>query len=162
MCDQAFLKLKSLLCSSPILASPNFQRPFVLQTDASDRGIGAVLSQEDEDSVERPIAYYSRKLAPREERYSVIEKECLAIKDGITAFQVYLLGRPFTIQTDHRALVWLNQLKDKNSRLTRWSLLLQPYQFKVHHRIGSANGNADALSRLPSNPYLTLEKEGGV
>ena len=162
VCDQAFLKLKSLLCSSPILASPNFQRPFVLQTDASDRGIGAVLSQEDEDSVERPIAYYSRKLAPREERYSVIEKECLAIKDGITAFQVYLLGRPFTIQTDHRALVWLNQLKDKNSRLTRWSLLLQPYQFKVHHRIGSANGNADALSRLPSNPYLTLEKEGGV
>ena len=62
VCDQAFLKLKSLLCSSPILASPNFQRPFVLQTDASDRGIGAVLSQEDEDSVERPIAYYSRKL----------------------------------------------------------------------------------------------------
>ena len=151
-CEQAFHKLKLLLCTSPILTSPDFKRPFILQTDASDRGIGAVLSQEDDAGVERPIAYYSKKLLPREERSSVIEKECLAIKAGVAAFQVYLLGRPFTIQTDHRALVWLNQLKDKNSWLTRWSLSLQPFQFEVSHRVGTANGNADALSRAASNP----------
>ena len=151
-CDRAFQQLKSLLCTAPILASPDFNRQFVLQTDASDRGIGAVLSQVDGDGIERPVAYYSKKLLPREERYSVIEKECLAIKSAIAAFQVYLLGRPFKIQTDHRALIWLNQLKDKNSRLTRWSLSLQPFKFEVTHRVGADNSNADALSRAASNP----------
>ncbi len=92
-----------------------------------------------------------KKLLPREERYSVIEKECLAIKAGVAAFQVDLIGRPFTIQTNHRALMWLNQLKDKNSRLTRWSLSLQPYRFEVVHRKGVDNSNADALSRA-TNP----------
>ena len=87
----------------------------------------------------------------REERYSTVEKECLAIKLGIQAFKVYLLGRRFEIQTDHRALVWLDRLKDNNARLTRWSLALQPYDFTVYHRTGISNGNADALSRLPSN-----------
>ncbi len=119
-----------------------------MQTDASDRGIGAVLSQLDGTGMDRPVAYYSKKLLPREERYSVIEKECLTIK---AAFQVYLIGRPFTIQTDHRALMWLNQLKDKNSRLTRLSLSLQPYRFEVVHRKGVDNSNADALSRA-ANP----------
>ena len=92
--------------------------PFLLQTDALDRGIGAVLR-------DQSVAYYSKKL---------------------------LLGRPFKIQTDHRALVWLNQLKDKNSRLTRWSLSLQPFKFEVAHRVGTDNSNADALSRAASNP----------
>ena len=151
-CDRAFQQLKSLLCTAPILASPDFDRQFLLQTDASDRGIGAVLSQVDDNGIERPVAYYSKKLLPREERYSVIEKECLAIKSAIAAFQVYLLGRPFKIQTDHRALIWLNQLKDKNSRLTRWSLSLQPFKFEVTHRVGTDNSNADALSRAASNP----------
>ncbi|XP_064399260.1 uncharacterized protein LOC135345747 [Halichondria panicea] len=149
-CEQAFQKLKTLLSTSPILASPDFTQQFILQTDASDRGIGAVLSQLDGTGMDRPVAYYSKKLLPREERYSVIEKECLAIKAGVAAFQVYLLGRPFTIQTDHRALMWLNQLKDKNSRLTRWSLSLQPYRFEVVHRKGVDNSNADALSRAPN------------
>ena len=76
-----------------------------------------------------------------------MEKECLAIKLGVEAFKVYLLGKEFTIQTDHRALVWLNRLREKNARLTRWSLALQDYKFDVVHRAGTANGNADALSR---------------
>ena len=83
-------------------------------------------------------------LLPRETRYSTVEKECLAIKLGVEAFSVYLIGREFTIQTDHRSLVWL---KEKNARLTRWSLVLQAYTFNVVHRAGLANGNADALSR---------------
>ena len=79
------------------------------------------LSQKDEQDAEHPVAYYSRKLLPREERYSTIEKECLAIKLGIHAFRVYLLGKPFTIETDHRALEWLDRVKDNNPLLTRWT-----------------------------------------
>ena len=146
-CNKAFEKLKSLLCSAPVLQSPDFSQPFVLQTDASDFGVGAVLSQTDGEGIDHPVAYFSRKLLPREQRYSTVEKECLAIKLGTQAFRVYLLGRPFTIQTDHRALQWLDRLKETNSRLTRWSLALQPFQFTVQHRAGKANANADALSR---------------
>ena len=146
--ESSFDALKEFLCAAPILKSPDFTRQFILQTDASDRGIGAVLSQLDEQGIDHPVAYYSKKLLPR---YSTVEKECLAIKQGIQAFRVYLEGKKFTIQTDHRAFVWLNKLKDKNSRLTHWSLSLQPYQFEVLHRVGTANGNADALSRAASN-----------
>ena len=146
-CESAFSTLKRVLCSSPILDNPDFGKDFILQRDASDRGVGAVLSQVGEDGIERPVAYFSRKLLPRETRYSTIEKECLAIKLGVEAFRVYLLGREFLVQTDHRSLTWLDKLKDKNSRLARWSLVLQQYTFRVIHRAGSANGNADALSR---------------
>ena len=120
-----------------------------MQTDASERGIGAVLSQLDEDQEEHPIAFFSRKLLSREEKFSTIEKECLAIKLACQSFRVYLLGRPFLIQTDHRALEWLDRLKENNARLTRWSLALQPFQFEVKHRPGRDNGNADALSQAP-------------
>ena len=87
-CDTAFKELKKLLSSSPILRSPDFNTPFMLQTDASDLGIGAVLSQKTENGEEHPVAYWSRKLLPRERRYSTIEKECLAIKLAVQAFQV--------------------------------------------------------------------------
>ena len=120
---------------------------FILQTDASDRGVGAVLSQSSTDDDIHPVAYFSKKLLPREERYSTVEKECLAVKLGIEAYWFYLMGRTFTVQTDHCALIWLDRLKDTNSRLTRWSLILQQYQFTVTHRPGTTNGNADALSR---------------
>eukprot|EP00731_Ephydatia_muelleri_P013583 Em0007g893a len=146
-CDRAFRQLKTQLCCYPVLRSPDFNKEFVLQTDASNRGIGAVLSQRDAAGGENPIAYFSKKLLPREERYSTIEKECLAIKLGMEAFRTYLLGRPFIVETDHRSLVWMDKLKDHNSRLTRWSLSLQPYIFSVAHRTGASNGNADALSR---------------
>ena len=91
--------------------------PFILQTDASDRGVGAVLSQPSTDNDLHPAAvpYFSKKLIPWEERYSTIEKECLAVKLGIEAFCFYLMGLTFTVQTDHHALLWLDRLKDTNS-----------------------------------------------
>ena len=98
-CNSAFSELKKALCLSAVLRSPDFRRRFILQTDASDRGIGAVLSQCDDDGTEHPVAFYSRKLLPREERYSTVEKECLAIKLATHAFRVYLLGRPFDKRT---------------------------------------------------------------
>jgi len=161
-CDIAFKKLKKLLCSSPLLRSPDFEKPFILQTDASDRGIGAVLSQVDMEGMDHPVAFYSKKLQPREQRYSTVEKECLAIKLAVHAFRVYLLGRQFTIQTDHRSLEWLDRIKDNNARLTCWSLALQPYKFTVEYRAGKSNSNADALSRAYSDHDFVANKEGGV
>ena len=145
-CAAAFEKLKFLLCSAPVFQVPNFEKQFILQTDASERGVGAVLSQLDESGADHPVAYFSRKLLPREERYSTVEKECLAIKLGIQAFSVYLLGRPFTVQMDHHALQWLDRVKESNTRLTRWSLSLQPYQLELAYWLGNQNGNADGLS----------------
>ena len=146
-CDDAFNQLKDSLCSSPVLKSPEWDKTFVLQTDASGRGVGAVLSQAGEDGSDRPVVYFSRKLLPREEKYSTTEKECLAIKLGVQAFHVYLIGRSFVIQTDHRSLEWLDRMKSSNARLARWSLMLQSYDFRIEYRAGHKNGNADGLSR---------------
>ena len=150
-CTQAFENLKTVLCEAPVLVNPDFTKQFILQTDASNRGVGAVLSQLGEDGKDRPVAYFSRKLLPREQKYSTVEQECLAIKLGVEAFKVNLIGKPFVVQTDHRSLKWLNRLKENNSRLTRWSLALQPFTFVVEHRSGTANGNADALSRCETD-----------
>ena len=109
------------------------------------------MSQKDDNGEDHPVAYFSKKLLARELHYSTVEKECLAIRLAANTFRVYLLGRPFKIQTDHHALQWLDCLKDSNPRLARWSLALQPYQFTVEHRAGCLNGNADALSRAAAN-----------
>ena len=114
----------------------------MLQTNASDQGVGAVLSQPTEDGMDQPVAYFSKKLLARE------EKECLAIKLAIQAFRMYLLGRAFVVGTDQCALEWLDRIKENNGQLTRWSLFLQPYQFSVHYRPGKRNSNTDTLSRL--------------
>ena len=157
-CEIAFSKLKELLCAAPVLRSPDFQKEFILQTDASDRGVGAVLSQVDDEGKDHPVGFFSRKLLPREERYSTVEKECLAVKLGVESFRVYLLGRPFVVETDHRALEWLDRVKENNMRLTRWSLFLQSYDCKVRYRPGPSNRNANALS-LVSNKFDS--EEGG-
>ncbi|XP_072182290.1 uncharacterized protein [Diadema setosum] len=147
-CEAAFQTLKSSLTSAPVLRSPNYSAPFIVQVDASDRGIGAVLSQTDEEGVDHPVAFISRKLLPREVNYPIIEKECLAIIWSVEKFHPYLFGQSFVIQTDHNPLSWLKQLKTKNARLMRWSLALQSYPMVVEHRSGRMNGNADALSRI--------------
>ncbi|XP_042071507.1 uncharacterized protein LOC121812727 [Haplochromis burtoni] len=97
-----------------------------------------------------PVAYISRKLFPREVRYSTVEKETLAIKWALDSFRYYLLGRDFTLETDHKALQWLEQMKDTNGRITRWYLALQPFRFTVHHVPGKENLTADYLSRCSS------------
>ena len=163
--QQAFDQLKSSLTSESVLVSPDFHRPFILQTDASNIGVGAVLSQTDEEGNDKPVAYFSRKLLPRETRYSTTEKECLAVVDGIRHFSIYLTGTHFTVYTDHKCLQYLDKMKDVNGRLTRWSLLLQPYDFTVIHRAGTSNTNADGLSRQvwdSSSAASLQEKERGV
>ena len=147
-CDQEFKQLKDVLCQKPVLKAPDFTKEFRLQTDASEYGLGAVLSQKGEDGLEHPVVYISRKMLPRERNYAIIEKECLAIKWSIEALRVYLLGKKFILQTDHNPLKWLGKMKDHNGRLSRWSLSLQPYSFDIENRPGKENANADALSRL--------------
>lgn len=145
--EQAFKKLSNALCSEPVLAVADFTKPFVVQTDASDVGIGAVLSQVINNE-EHPVMYLSRKMLPRETRYAVVEKECLAIKWAVEALKYYLIGREFTLVTDHSPLKWMKENREKNARVTRWFLALQPYKYKVEHRSGSKNANADGLSRV--------------
>ena len=157
--EQSFQNLTALLVSSPLMQNPDFARTFILQTDASVIGVGEVLSQG--VNVNRPKAYFSRKLLPRERAYSTIGKECLALVLAVKQFKVYLLGKPFVIQTDHKALQWLQQFREKNAQLTHWSLQLQSYTFTVQHRKGRENANAVSLSRLGSTPHFVPEDEGG-
>ncbi|XP_051750669.1 uncharacterized protein LOC127513104 isoform X1 [Ctenopharyngodon idella] len=127
-------------------AAPGQAGWYQIPTDASDRGLGAVLSQEIEGE-ERPVLYISRKLSKRETKYSTIEKECLAIRWAVLTLRYYLLGREFTLCSDHAPLQWLHRMKDTNARITRWYLALQPFKFKVVHRPGAQMAVADFLSR---------------
>ena len=121
--------------------------PFVLQTDASDRSIGAVLLQE-EQGKKLPVAYASRKLKGSEVSYATIEKECLAIVWAVQKFQCYLYGNECILETDHKPLVYLNRSKVTNARLMRWALSLQPYRYRIVAIKGRDNVGADYLSRL--------------
>lgn len=144
-CEEAFQRLKEILTSAPLLRSPDFEKPFFLSTDASGYAIGAVLSQRDEHG-ELPVAYASRQLKAPEINYSVTERECLAIVWAVKYFQPYLYGRSFEIHTDSRPLRWLLNVKDPSSRLARWNLRLQEYDFKIIHKPGKAHTNADTPS----------------
>lgn len=139
----AFSHLKELLTNSPILIYPDFNKTFTLTTDASNVALGSVLSQGN-----LPIAYYSRILNSAERNYSTIEKELLAILDSCKNFRPYLYGHKFIIQTDHNPLVWLHKIKEPNSRLLRWRLKLDEFDFTVAYKRGKDNVVADALSRI--------------
>lgn len=109
----AFKDIQESLSKSPVLHSPDFNEHFTLQTDAFERGVGAVVLQGVKGD-QHPVAYISRKLFPREVRYSTVEKEALAVKWALDSFKYYLLGRGFTLETDHKALQWLERMKDTN------------------------------------------------
>ena len=145
--ENAFVSLINQLSQSPILCLPNFEKEFILQTDASDTGIGAVLLQE-YGGYKFPIYFASKKLLDRERRYSVIEKECLAIVWSIQKFQSYLYGKEFCLETDHRPLIYLNKAKVANARLMRWALTLQPFKMRLESITGTENHGADFLSRM--------------
>ena len=148
-CQNAFDELRKRLVSSPVLAYPDYERRFILDTDASDVGIGAVLSQVSDCGSERVIAYASRSLTRPEQRYCVTRKELLAVVEFVHHFRQYLLGREFTLRTDHGSLVWIRNFKEPEGQLARWLERLQEYNFTVVHRQGLRHCNADALSRVP-------------
>lgn len=144
---------KKLLTESPILAYPDFSKQFILTTDASDFALGGVLSQM-HDGKEHPICYASRTLNDHEVNYSTIEKELLAIVWTTKYFRPYIFGRKIKIQTDHRPLNWLMSLKEPNSKLVRWRLKLEEYDYTIEYKPGKINNNADALSRIPLEVHV--------
>ena len=142
----AFVMLCNCLSDFSVLTLPNALDQFILHTDASGAGVGAVLSVE-RDKEELPVGFFSKKLSPSEKKYSATELECLAVVKAIDHFAVHLCGRPFTVVTDHQALQYLDSSRHLNSRLTRWAVQLQQHSFKIRYRPGATHGNADGLSR---------------
>ena len=124
--ETSFNILKERLCSEPILLFPDFSKPFILTTDASDDAIGAVLSQI-QDELEHPVAYLSRTLNKAEHNYSTTEKECLAVLYALSHFRPYLLGQKFTLVADHESLNWMPNRKDPGQRLMRWMFKFTSY-----------------------------------
>ena len=145
--QRAFDAIKGVLNDSPFLRIPDPSRPFVVRTDASSRGIAGVLLQQVGHDL-LPCAYASRKLSDAEQRYSVIERECLGIVFALHHFSRFLLLREFVLETDHKPLSFLSKQKLNNNRLMRWSLALQHFKFIPKHIPGSTNVLADMLSRL--------------
>ena len=159
MCQEAFGELCKRLCSAPVLAYPDFEKPFILDTDASDVGIGGVLSQLDGEGKERVIAYGSRLLSKPERRYCVTRRELLALVTFVHLYRPYLICRKFTLRTDHGSLTWLRNFKEPEGQLARWLEQLQELDFEIVHRRGRSHQNADALSRLPCRQCGRIEHE---
>lgn len=145
--QQSFELLKSRLCSAPILAHADFNKPFILQCDASSVGVGAVLAQVDDEGNERPISFMSQKLNKAQRNYTTTELECLAVVLAVKKYRPYIEGHSFKVVTDHASLKWLMQQTDLSGRLARWALKLQGFDFVIEHRRGKDNIVPDALSR---------------
>ena len=144
--NDAFQQLKMALTRAPVLAYPQQEGTYILDTDASGNGIGAVLSQE-QNGEEHVIAYASKKLDRQQQRYCVTRWELLAVITFIHQFKHYLLGRKFILRTDHSPLRWMFTFKDPQDQMARWLEVLSQYEFDVTQREGKKHQNADALSR---------------
>ena len=134
------------MCKHTQLTIPSPEDSFILATDASGQGIGAVLSVT-RSGVDLPVAYFSRKLTGPEQNYAITELECLALVKAIEHFTYYLVGKHFTVTTDHKALEALQTSKRLTGRLARWALALQHLNFTVTFKAGVTHQNADGLSR---------------
>ncbi|XP_078794519.1 uncharacterized protein LOC101163464 isoform X2 [Oryzias latipes] len=148
--DAAFKRLKELFVSAPILTQPDVTKQFIVEVDASDSGVGAVLSQREESSGKlKPCAFFSRKLSPAEQNYDVGNRELLAIKLALEEWRHWLEGaeQPFIVWTDHKNLAYLRSAKRLNSRQARWCLFFDRFNFSITYRPGSRNVKPDALSR---------------
>jgi len=143
-----FGRLKQALMDVVMLRHPDFGREFIVRTDASKAGVGAVLAQRDDTGAIRPVAYYSRKFTTAEGHYDTREQELLGVVCAVKHFHEYLQPHPFLLMTDHANLLWLWRQADVSGRLARWILCLQQYQFRVVHTPGTALPDADMLSRV--------------
>ena len=154
-CELAFQEVKRLLVSAPLLHPPDMTKPFYLWTDASEKGFGALLEQEDSDGSRYPVAYASRQTNPAEAKYAPTELEVAALVYAVEHFEVYLLGSEFTVYTDHQSLVsaFISHMKSQSrGLLARWYLRVARFlpKMKLEYKPGRINGVADALSRAPT------------
>ena len=148
-CQKSFDKLKAILKSAPVLLAASFNKEFKLAVDASDVGAGSVLLQEDDNGVDHPVCYFSKKFNKHQRNYSTIEKECLSLILALQHFEVYLASSfaPIVIFSDHNPLTFIHKIKNKNQRLLRCSLMLQEHNLDIRHIKGKDNIIPDALSR---------------
>lgn len=152
-CQSAFENAKLVLSSAPVLTAPRWDRPFYLKVDASGLGAGAALFQKDDNGIDRPISFFSKKFNLCQRNYSTIEKELLALIWALQHFDVYVGGGsgPVVVFTDHNPLTFLQSLHSPNQRLIRWALFLQSYSLDIRHIRGVDNVVADTLSRALSH-----------
>ena len=151
----AFGKLKTLFTSAPVLVHPNPELPFIVEVDASNSAVGAILSQRHGEKMQlHPCAYFSRIMSSAEKNYDIGNKELLAIKEAFSEWRHLLEGakHPVTVLTDHKNLEFIRSAKRLSSRQARWSLFFSRFNFIISYRPGSRNGKADALSRMLSGP----------
>lgn len=156
---QAFQVLKEILSSNDILAFPDFDKPFILTTDASDKALGAVLSQNFHDG-ERPITFISRTLSKTEENYATNEKEMLAVVWALHSLRNFIYGAKLKIFTDHLPLTFTLSPKNNNAKLKRWKAFLEEHDYEMHYKPGKSNVVADALSRIQINSLTPTQHSG--
>jgi len=140
---EAFQLLQNALTQAPVLAIPDFSKQFVLETDASDIGLGAVLMQDG-----HPISYLSKALSPRNQALSTYEKECMAILLAVDKWRPYLQSQEFLIKTDHRSLLFLTEQRATTKLQQKAMIKLMDLNFKIQYKKGISNKAADALSRV--------------
>lgn len=146
--EEAFQELKRRLISAPILAAPLNDELYVLDTDASLVGLGAVLQQEQKGQL-KVIGYASRTLTPAERNYSTTKREMLAVIYGLKQYRQFLLGRHFQLRVDHSALTFIRRTPEVMGQAARWLDLIEEFDFDIVHRAGAQHGNCDSLSRRP-------------
>ncbi|KAK3088259.1 hypothetical protein FSP39_016699 [Pinctada imbricata] len=156
-CESAFIEMKNVLTGKEVMAYPNDTGMFILDTDASNTAVGAVLSQmqwceKAGKEVERPVFYASKSLTNIQRRYCTTRRELLAVVVFIQQFKHFLLGREFIVRSDHSSLRWIMSFKEPTEQTARWLEILSRFNFKIEHRQGVKHGNADALSRVPCDP----------
>ncbi len=145
----SFDNLKKLMTEAPLLVYADFTKPFILETDASKEGLGAVLAQRTDNNQVHPIAYASRTLLAHEQNYSISELEALGVVWAVKHFRHFLYGHRCEVYTDHVALKALLNTPHPSGKLARWGLALQELDLDIRYRPGKSNTNADALSRAP-------------
>ena len=158
-CQRAFEELKKKMTSAPVIAFPRDGDTFILDCDASNEAIGAVLSRI-QNGQEKVIAYASRLYSKAEINYCVTRKKLLAVVYFCKYFRQYLLGRDFIIRTDHSALSWLRKMSEHIGQQSRWLEILEEFTFTIQHRSGNKHSNADAMSRRPCRQCHRIDDEG--
>ena len=146
--EKQFSDLKSIMAHEPVVQMPDLNRTFIVRSDASDKAMAALLIQENDQGQRVVIEYFSKKFSECQSRYATVEKEATAVKFAIDRWQVYLKGRHFVLETDHKPLVWLKTMASRNNKLARMAIELSEYDFEVKHVKGVENCDADALSRI--------------
>ena len=145
-CQQAFIELKHRLCTAPVLAYPQRELASIVDCDASDIAVGAVLMQRRKDGVEQVVQYASHTLDHAQRRWPIVEREAYAVVWAINTFRTYLLGIPFEVRTDNSTVSLLS--RTTSPKLQQWALAISEYTFTITHCPGKLHSHVDALSRL--------------